>query len=177
MNDDEFTKTKPDFDIPPLRIRIFYTVILRFIVLFIVTLVFSVASRAIVRSFSGELGRGGVILFNFIVIILYFVFLYRFADKCEFMAISPPEYFISVSVVYLSFSALCTLMYFLLDRIVYLWFFRMSASIATLILLTVGDNNLLPYIIAFHGLSFLILLTEPLIARIIYRRNGYYFDE
>ena len=176
MNEDEFTNTKPDLDIPPLHIRIFYTVILRFIVLFVVTLAFSVASRAIVRSFSGELGIGGATLFNFIVIILYFVFLYRFADKSRFMAISPAEYFISASVVYLSYSALCVLMYFLLDRIIYLWLFRMSVSIAILILLTVGDNNLLPYIIAFHSLSFLILLIEPLIARIIYGRNVY-FDE
>ena len=176
MNEDEFTKTNRDFDIPPLHIRIFYTVILRFVVLFIVTLVFSVASRAIVRSFSGELERGGVILFNFIVIILYFVFLYRFADKSGFMAISLAEYFTSVSVVYLSYSALCILMYFLLDRSVYLWLFRMSASFAGLLWAN-ANGNLLLYIIAFHGLSFIILLTEPLIARIIYRRNMYYFDE
>lgn len=175
MNDDEFTKTKPDFDIPPLHIRIFYTVILRFIVLFIVTLVFSVANRAIVKVISGDLGRGGTILFDFIVIILYFVFLYRFANKSRFMAISPAEYFISVSVVYISFSALCILMYFLINRSVYLWLFRMSASFAGVIRMN-ADDNLLPYIIAFHGLSFLILLTEPFIARIIYGRNVY-FDE
>lgn len=104
-------------------------------------------------------------LFEFLLLCAYWYYLYRFSKKCRHHSRSLRVYYIRTVFVFAGFNVVYWLVYYLLGRAAFLWIFRITVNLICVRLVSTTPKNLVPYMLAYLVITFLIMMLEPKISK------------
>ena len=144
--------------------------LVRFLVFLVATVAVSAAYKGIIeleffQIISGSGLRRAVFCgFELFLMGVYWYYTYLFSGECRRRSPSTAAYYLMTVVVFLLFSAVYFTAYFKLDSTVFQWIFRITLNLCGLRFSTSFPADVFPYMIAYLAVTFLIMMTEPLIA-------------
>ena len=148
-----------------------YKVFLRFLILLGATVLISVLYKGIIEtdffSLIKKLEPRRIVFCGFELLLLgvYWHFLFIFQKICRHNTHSLKVYYIRTLLVFAAFTAVYVLSHLLLSADVNAWIFRLTYNLICFRLKTNAPDNLLPYMIAYLAVTFLIMMLEPFIAK------------
>lgn len=148
-----------------------YKIFLRFLILLGATVLISVLYKGIIETgFLRLIKRETTyrIVFCILELLLlggYWHNLFIFSKKCRHNSHSLKTYYIRTLLVFAAFTAVYVLSHLLLSADVNAWLFRLTYNLICFRLKTNAPKNLLPYMIAYLVITFLIMMLEPFIAK------------
>ena len=102
--------------------------------------------------------------FELLLLGVYWHYVFIFAKISRHYSYDLKTYYLQTGAVFLAFCAAYWLSYILMSRELFLWFFRLTVNLIGVRLLTYAPDNLIPYILAYLGVMFLIMFLEPPVA-------------
>ena len=115
-----------------------------------------------------SLQRIAVCAIELLVLAAYWYFVYGFSRKCRHRTGTLKKYYRRTCIVFAAFSAVYFLAYCFIPREMFIWAFRITLNLNCI---RPDDVNLLPYMLLWLVITFLIMLLEPAITRRIAKRQ------
>ena len=107
--------------------------------------------------------------FELLLLGVYWHYTYIFSMYCRSRTNTVKECYLWTSIVFLVFCAVYWLSYLLMGRDLFLWVFRVTVNLIGVRLLTYAPDNLVPYMLIYTAVMFLIMFLEPLVDYLHYR--------
>lgn len=151
-----------------------YKVLIRFLILLGATMLVSVVYKGIIEMGFFQLIRKAAsrrLVFcglELLLLGIYWHYLFIFSKICRHNSRSLKVYYIRTLIVFAAFCTAYWLFHFYLSREVNMWIFRATYNLICFRLKTNTPENLVPYMIAYLVITFLIMMLEPVIAKMRY---------
>ena len=100
---------------------------------------------------------------------IYWYYTYVFSIICRSRTNSVNECYLWTSIVFVVFCVVYWFSYFVMSRELFLWVFRVTVNLIGVRLLTYAPDNLVPYMLIYTAVMFLIMFIEPLVDYLHYR--------
>ena len=100
---------------------------------------------------------------------VYWHYTYVFSMICRSRTNSMKECYLWTAIVFSVFCAVYWLSYFVMSRELFLWVFRVTVNLIGVRLLTYAPDNLVPYMLIYTAVMFLIMFIEPLVDYLYYK--------
>ncbi len=156
---------------PPTVWVMLYEIFIRTLIFLAATVLISIVYKFIVNTgvfgliANERLCRVVFCLFELLLLGVYWHYVFIFSKICRHCSYSLKFYHIQALAVFLVFCVIYGLSYLLMSRDLFLWAFRVTVNLIGVRMLTYAPLSLKYYMAAFLGVTFLIMMTEPYIAK------------